>query len=102
MQLDVSPIIKALDGTPFKDGPHDLSLKLLIVSALFNVSDDKVMPGSEKIERNKIAEKVYAAEPLVELSLSEVGKIRNLLDGKNPFPVRVVAEALKMLEAAAK
>lgn len=103
MQLDVSQVIKALDGTSFKETEDkDLTLKAVAVSFLLSIGEEKMLSGGEKIERNKIAEKIYGADPVVELSLSEVGKVRNLLDAKSAYPVRVVAEALKMLELAAK
>lgn len=102
MQLDVSQVIHALDGSAFKEtAEKDLALKAVLISFLMTM-DEKGLTGSEKIERNKIAEKIYEADPMVELSLSEVGKIKNLLEAKNLYHVRAVAEALKMLELAAK
>ena len=98
MNLDVSQVITMITGEPFPDADNkSLTLKTLVTNALLNVSQGETINGSEKIERNSIAEKVWKAEGLVELNQSEVGKIKNILEAKNSYPVRIVAEAHRML-----
>lgn len=98
MLLDVSQPITNLEGVTFLVGEDQLKLKNVLVNVLLNF--EGALTGSEKIERNKIAEKIWAAETEVELNLTELGKVKNLLEDKNSYGVRIVAESHKMLEGA--
>ncbi len=100
MKLDVNQPITMISGDPFKDENGPLTLKAVVTNSLLTVGPNETLNGSEKIERNGIAEKIFKATEPVELNLSELGKIKNIIEGKNAYPVRIVAEVHRMLESA--
>ncbi len=98
MLLDVNQPLTMINGEHFKDAEGPLTLKSVVLNSLLTAAPNEALNGSEKIERNGIAEKIFKAEGQVELNQAEVGKIKNIIEGKNAYPVRIVAEVHRLLE----
>lgn len=114
MKIDFSQTIKDFGGQSLTDyrtdqygrkvglvdeagAPVDLTLKTVCINAL--MQEEQAMKADEKIKRNMLAEKIFAADEEIDLSVDDISLLKKLVDkgsyGQNP---RVLAESWKLLD----
>lgn len=99
MKLDVSKIVADIDGTPFKDGEHDLKLKQVFAKCLLFSNERKKVSIKEAMDANALAEKIWSAAEEVDVTAKELVTLRDALS-ESPFSIRVKAIGGESLDAA--
>lgn len=100
MKLDVSRVLLSLNNEPLKlPDSTNATLKWAAVEALMSTPTNETLAAAEKVTRFKLAQKVQNAEALVELSIEDVAKIKDLI-GKF-FPVNVTGASYDLIESQA-
>jgi len=111
MELDVTKILVSITGKELSEkvkvDQEDENAKVvwetkpvlvkdIVVNALLSTNPQKVMPGTEKIQRYNLATIVYQASGLLELKEDERKLIRSsVLEG---YPPVIAGQVAKMLE----
>lgn len=118
MKIDFSQTLKDFDGKSLADYSTDqygrkvtfvddagaaieLTLKRVSINAL--MKEEQGMKADEKIRRNMLAEKIFAADEALDLQAEDVTLLKKLIDqgvyGQNP---RVLAESWRLLDPPAQ
>lgn len=99
MKVDFSLPITGLDGKPVKEGDVDLTFAIVAASALLlNYPDEQNLPGKEKVERFKLAEKAYAGGSQ-SISVEEAALLKRLI--AKAYAPLVVGRAYEIVDADA-
>ncbi|MCA8237772.1 hypothetical protein [Burkholderia cenocepacia] len=98
MKLDTNTIIKEIDGTPMPDKDGPVTLKAVCANALlFNGRDE--LTGEEKLGRYRLARRIYDASGIVEITIEEAAKLKDVI-GKYCVPV-VAGQVMELIEQSA-
>lgn len=82
MQLDVTRILKNIEGKPFKETGEkskDLTLGKACVGALLYIKNNDTVDGNEKFLRGEIAMRIHGAKKFVDLTIEDIAKIKTLV-----------------------
>ena len=78
MKLNVSTVLKALDGSNLVDrAQKPVTLKEVVIEALLNPLGSDAMGGQEKYSMMKLAEKVHRSAGEVDVTVEELVLIKN-------------------------
>ncbi|KKN29313.1 hypothetical protein LCGC14_0845230 [marine sediment metagenome] len=99
MKIDISKLLKGLDGKPLVNQEEELTLGNVMGTALLMVYTDEQIGGDVKYKRHQIAQRLYG-QKTIELSIEEIALIKDLI-GKAYGPT-VVGPAFDMLEGSGK
>lgn len=101
MVIDVSQGLKSITGQPMTeviDGqPVAVTLKSILVNALLMArEDDTRLTGEEKVKRYRLANEIYAATGIMNISLEDGVLLKGLI--AKTFSTWVTGQALELLE----
>lgn len=96
MKVNVTTVLKAIDGTPLLDeNKKEVILKNVLVNALMNVGADEGS-GEDKLKRYLMSQNIFNATDSVELSAEDISKLKELV-GKGYGPI-IVGPVFQLLE----
>lgn len=94
MKIDLKQALMARGKIPMKYENEDATLGLIAYAALITLSDN--VDRAERLKRGRLAQRIEAADGLIELKAEEVTLIKECI-GKI-FPPLVVVQTEDMLE----
>lgn len=103
MKVNLTATIQQLDGTPLMQPPvgdapaKPWTLRDVIVTVCMNELGDKQEPGTAKLERFLLAQRVYNAEREVDLTAEQVAMVKDRI-GRG-FGAALVGPAFLLLDA---
>lgn len=108
MKIDFSQEMLNLDGTPIKqdvDKPGDNKGEAILLRdvacSMLNVVPQGDIDGAEKARRGGLAQRIYTEFVDVKVNIDEAKLLKDVI-GKYNTSTRIVFQALKMIEDAAK
>lgn len=96
--IDFNTIVSNLDGTPAKENDKDITLKLLVTSALSSqFQDEPNLSSDKKFKRGMLAYDIYKMTEPATLKSEDISTIKEVV-GKAYSPF-VVYQCYKLLDA---
>lgn len=93
MKINAAYVLKNLNGNPILDGKEPVTLKQVVVTGLVEQSSDSIELKQKKF---KLAQRVFQAESIFEVSLEEAKLlIDSLPTNLSPIVVGQLAEVLE-------
>ncbi len=93
MKINAAYVLKNLNGSPILDGQEPVTLKQVVVTGLVDQSNDSTELKQKKF---KLAQRIFSAESIFEVSLEEAKLlIESLPKHLSPIVVGQVAEVLE-------
>ena len=102
MNLNVATVLFDLEEEPMKTPKgKDATVRFVFCEALILPSQKEgEIEGQEKARRFALAQKIAASQETVDLSVDDVALLKKLIG--NGFPVLVVGQVYRLIEAADK
>ena len=98
MKVNIDQDIKTFNGIKISGNlyPEGMKLKDVCIEALLSQDPNEKTPAAKKIERYELSKKIWKAENSIDLTIEEIGQIKQLTG--NVFAPLIVGRAYEMLE----